>query len=109
MDRVVARDTEALAIRRRDLVTQRHTVFSMRHASSGALDQLEPLLDELRRLPGLVERKRGVFYRSSKAFLHFHEDASGLHADVRLRDDFERLRVQTMDERDRLLALIRSM
>jgi hypothetical protein len=80
----------------------------VRHARSDALDELEPLLAELRGMPGLVERKRGVFYRRSRAFLHFHEDVSGLHADVRLTDDFERLRVQTVDERARLLGLVRS-
>jgi hypothetical protein len=57
---------------------------AVRHARSDALDQLEPFLEALRRMPGLVEKRRGVFYRRSRAFLHFHEDASGLHADVRL-------------------------
>jgi hypothetical protein len=81
----------------------------VRHAGSAALDDLEPLLDELRRVPGLVERKRGVFSRRSKAFVHFHEDASGLYADVRLDHDFERFRVQTPSERERLLTLIRAI
>ncbi len=75
----------------------------MRHATAAALDELEPLIVRLRRLDGLVERKRGVFYRKSKAFLHFHEDPSGLHADVRLAADFERFRVQTLEEQDVLL------
>jgi hypothetical protein len=75
----------------------------VRHATPPALDELEPLLARLRVLPGLVEKKRGVFYRRPKAFLHFHEDPSGLHADVRLADDFERFRVQTPSERDALL------
>ena len=82
--------------------------MSVRHARSEALDEVEPLLTQLRQVPGLVERTRGVFYRRSKAFLHFHEDPSGLHADVRLGDEFERLRVQTADERARLLALVRA-
>ncbi len=80
----------------------------MRHARPDALDELEPFLEELRRVPGLVERKRGVFHRRSQAFLHFHEDVSGLHADVRLTDGFDRFRVQTADEQRALLALIRS-
>jgi hypothetical protein len=80
----------------------------VRHARSEALDELEPLLGELRRVPDLVERTRGVFYRRSQAFLHFHEDPSGLHADVRLGEEFLRLRVETADERARLLALVRS-
>ena len=60
----------------------------MKHAGPGALDQLEPLLAQLRGLGGMVEKKRGVFYRKSQAFLHFHEDPKGLFADLR---DFTRL------------------
>jgi hypothetical protein len=67
----------------------------------------EPLLTRVRELDGPVEKKRGVFYRRSKAFLHFHEDPSGLHADVRLSADFERFRVETPAEQDDLLAAIR--
>lgn len=62
----------------------------MKHASQQALDRLESLLEKIRGLPGLKEKKRGIFYRGSRAFLHFHEDASGLFADVRLAEDFER-------------------
>jgi hypothetical protein len=54
------------------------------------------------------ERKRGVFYLRSRAFLHFHEDSSGLHADVRLDADFQRLRVQTRQERSVLFDRIRT-
>ncbi len=79
----------------------------MQHASSAALDRLEPLLEELRSLPQLVERKRGVFYRRSRAFLHFHEDPSGMHADVRLGDAFERVRVESESEQKALLERIR--
>ena len=67
----------------------------MKHATADALDALEPLLAELRTLPGLTEKSRGVFYRKSRAFLHFHEDPKGLFADVRDADglDFERFDV----------------
>ena len=54
----------------------------MRHARDQDLDRLEDLLAELRTLPGLTEKKRGVFYRKSHAFLHFHEDPKGLFADL---------------------------
>lgn len=81
----------------------------MKHASEETLDHLEPFLCELRSVDGLVETKRGVFYRKSKAFLHLHEDPSGLHADVRLGEDFERQRVETEDERAAFLAKIRSL
>ena len=67
----------------------------MKHAGQAALDQLEPLLAQIRAAGGLRERSRGVFYRGSKAFLHFHEDPAGLFADIRAADgeDFDRLRV----------------
>ena len=79
----------------------------MRHATEAALDELEPLLSALRQLNELVEKKRGVFYRHSKAFLHFHEDPSGLHADVRLATDFERFRVQSVKEQSDLLKRVK--
>lgn len=80
----------------------------MKHAGAEALDRLEPLLVELRALPELRERSRGVFYRRSRAFVHFHEDPSGLFADVRVGDEFERCRVETPDEQTALLALVRA-
>lgn len=79
----------------------------MRHVSDADLDELEPLLAELRAVPGLVERKRGVYDRRSRAFLHFHADPTGLHADVRLGEEFERVRVQTAAERGALLDRVR--
>ena len=60
-------------------------------------------------MPGLVEKRPGIFYRKSKAFLHFHEDSSGVHADVRFGVEFERVRVETEEERDALIARVRAM
>ncbi len=81
----------------------------MKHAGASALDRLEPLLTALRDLPALKERSRGTFYVKSRAFVHFHEDPKGLFADIRAEDgkDFERLRVETDDERAALLATAR--
>ena len=78
----------------------------MRHAGAEGLDQLDELLTRLRRLPGLREPRRGVFYRRSKAFLHFHEDKAGLFADIRFGEAWERLPVTTEAERDALLVLV---
>ena len=81
----------------------------MRHATSEGLNQLEPLLAQLRLVPGLVEKNRGTFYRKSRAFLHFHEDPSGLHADVRFNEEFERVRVESNAEQQALLSRIRTL
>ena len=79
----------------------------MRHAGAAALDHLDPLLARLREVEGLTEKARGVFYRKSRAFLHFHEDPSGLYADIRLSgDDFQRRRVDTAADQDALIETI---
>ena len=77
----------------------------MKHAGPDALAELAGLLDQLRTVDGLVEKRPGVFSHRSRAALHFHEDPSGMYADVRLveDEDFVRLRVQTGQERARLL------
>jgi len=54
----------------------------MRHARDQDLDRIEDLLVRIRALPGLTEKKRGVFYLKSKGFLHFHEDPKGMFADL---------------------------
>ncbi len=81
----------------------------MRHAREPALDELAPLLVQLRALPGLTEKKHGTFYRKSRAFLHFHEDPAGLFADIRGADggDFERIDVTAAAGQAELLDLAR--
>ncbi len=79
----------------------------MKHISSEELDKLEGLLVELRKREGLKEKKRGVFYRKSKAFLHFHEDPAGLFVDVRLGGlDFDRYGVSSRADWKSLLTKI---
>jgi hypothetical protein len=81
----------------------------MKHVTSAGLDELDGLLRDLRGVDGLAERSRGVFYRGSRAFLHFHEDPTGLYADARLDGaEFERMRVTTKAERKRLLSRVRA-
>ncbi|MFZ1888092.1 MAG: hypothetical protein WAU33_08665 [Candidatus Binataceae bacterium] len=70
----------------------------MKHAGAQALDQVEPILNKLRKLDGLKERSRGVFYRGPAAFLHFHEDPAGMFADLKTGDDFERFPANTRAE-----------
>lgn len=78
----------------------------MRHAREEDLGGVNAILQYLRAQSLLVEKKPGVFYRRSRAFLHFHADDSGLYADVRLVDQFDRYRVQTAKERAAFLKLV---
>ena len=81
----------------------------MRHARAEDLVAIEPLLAEIRRDEDLTERSPGTFYRKSQAFLHFHDDPSGLFADVRLRpgDPFTRMRVTTKSEQRAFLTAVK--
>jgi hypothetical protein len=79
----------------------------MRHAGDEALDRLEPLLEQLRDVDELREKKRGVFYLRSKALLHFHEDADELFVDVRCDNEFRRFPVTTDSQRADLLVRVR--
>ena len=78
----------------------------MKHAGPAALDAIEPLLARLRGLGGLREKSRGIFYVKSRAFLHFHEDPSGLYADIRSADggDFDRLKIDCPEAEAALVA-----
>jgi hypothetical protein len=78
----------------------------MKHARPEALEKLRPLLARIRALPGLDERRPGVFYVKSRAYLHFHEDPAGMFADVRLTEEFERFPVNTPQEKRALLELL---
>jgi hypothetical protein len=81
----------------------------VRHITPARLDTIEPLLVQLRTVAGLVERKRGTFYRKSRAFLHFHEQGDDIYADVRLDgDDFDRRRVTTKAEQAALVRDVRA-
>ena len=80
----------------------------MKHASAATLATIETMLQDLRKLDGLVEKRPGVFYRKSAAFLHFHEDPAGIFADVRIDPEWQRLPVNTAAERRRLVQLARA-
>ncbi len=77
----------------------------MRHARDADLDRLEDLLAQVRTLPGLKEKKRGVFYRKSRGFLHFHEDPKGMFADI--SDPDERIDVTEAAGKAALMAAAR--
>ena len=81
----------------------------MKHAGAEALDRLEPLLAQIRLLPRLKERKRGLFYLRGRSFLHFHEDPAGLFADLAQQGQDIRLRVSEPAEQQTLLEVIEAM
>jgi hypothetical protein len=64
------------------------------------------LLTHLRSTGQLTERKLGVFYRKGKPFLHFHEDPTGIYADLRHDGGWERLAVNSSAEKQRLCRRI---
>ncbi|MDB5033617.1 MAG: hypothetical protein JWQ98_858 [Chlorobi bacterium] len=79
----------------------------VKHAGSKALDSIGELLEMIRAHAGLSEKTRGVFYRRSRAFLHFHEDPAGIFADIRPEDIWLRYPAGTAAERATLLGVIR--
>jgi len=78
----------------------------MKHAGAEALGRLSAVLGKLRARPLLQEKRPGVFYLKSRAFMHFHEDPAGLFADVRLGEEFVRLPVASSSEQAALLKRV---
>ena len=78
----------------------------MKHAGPSTLARIAPLLRELRTRTVLRERRPGVFELNARAFLHFHDDPSGVFADVRLAEEFVRLPVTSVSEQSDLLERI---
>ncbi len=77
----------------------------MRHARDLDLDRIDDLLAQIRLRTSLNEKKRGIFYRASRAYLHFHEDRSALFADLRKPDgEFARFDVTGAEGQAELLA-----
>jgi hypothetical protein len=81
----------------------------MKHATAQTLSRIEPLLEKLRGVPGLIEKRPGVFYRRSAAFMHFHEDPAGIFTDLRIGGDWERLPATTARERQALLRRVKDV
>ena len=81
----------------------------MKHAGAHTLEALEALISAIRSLPGLTERKPGIFYVKSKAYLHFHEDQAGIFADIKLSgDQFSRYPVNTPREQQAVIKLVQT-
>jgi hypothetical protein len=81
----------------------------MKHATAFTLDKLEPLLIQLREIPGLKEKSRGCFYRKSKSFLHFHEDPAGLFADIDDGTVWRRMPVNSESEKKEMIEVAKKI
>jgi hypothetical protein len=82
----------------------------MRHARDEDLDRIEDLIQQVRTIPNLKEKKRGVFYLKSKGFLHFHEDPKGMFADLTGADGrgFDRVDVTHPAGQAELMSMARA-
>jgi hypothetical protein len=82
----------------------------MKHADADTFARLDDLLVALRAMPELREPRPGAFSRGGRAFVHFHDDPTGLFADVRLEPDgaFVRVPVTTRVQRREFLGRVRS-
>jgi len=78
----------------------------VKHAGADTLETLGEVLEMLRARTALVEKRPGIFYVRGRAFLHFHEDRAGTFADLRHRNDWLRLPVNSVAEREMLLAAV---
>jgi hypothetical protein len=76
----------------------------MKHADHNTLAQLSPLLEQIRcRVPPLKEKGEGKFYFKSTALLHFHDDPTGIFADLKVNGDWKRYPVNNAQEYATLL------
>jgi hypothetical protein len=55
----------------------------MAHADEVALQRMLPLLRQLREIKSLREIKPEIFYLKGGAFIHFHDEAGGIVADLK--------------------------
>jgi hypothetical protein len=81
----------------------------MGRAKKATLERLDPWLDDVRGLgiDGLVERANGAFYQRRNPILHFHEDALGVSADVKVGGEWQRVQVGAAAGRRKVVALLR--
>ena len=79
---------------------------AQRRPDAATLEILKPLLEDLRALHGLQERRSGCFYFAGRELIHFHKLPNDIVADVRFANNFTRMsvasRAQQLDALDRL-------
>ena len=81
----------------------------MKHATDETLARIPDLLEAIAQyVPPLKEKKRGTYYLKSAAFLHFHDDPSGIFADLKVDGEWVRYRVSEPLEWPELLDAIQA-
>ena len=81
----------------------------MARAKKTTLQQLDAWLDDVRALgiDGLVEKANGAFYQRRNGILHFHEDADGVYADVKVGGEWQRVQIDRAPGKRRVVTLLR--
>ena len=79
----------------------------MSRLSTSVLENLQPLLDELQNVPGLVQIKPAIFYSRRIPMLHFHETSDGVVADLKcvtpVPSGFDRMKITSATDRRKLI------
>jgi hypothetical protein len=82
----------------------------MARLSTSVLESLQPLLDELQDVPGLVQIKPAIFYSRRIPMLHFHETADGVVADLKcvtpIPSGFDRMKITSASDRQKLIKAV---
>ena len=81
----------------------------MGRARKATLQQIDGWLDDVRNLgiDGLVEKANGAFYQRRNGILHFHEDADGVSADVKVDGEWQRVQIDTAAGKRKVVALLK--
>ena len=79
----------------------------MKHATSETFARIPELLEAIAQyVPPLKEKKKGTFYYKSSAFLHFHDDPSGIFADLKVNKEWVRYDVTSKKDWPLLMSQI---
>jgi hypothetical protein len=81
----------------------------MGRAKKDTIAALAPVYDEVRALgiPGLEIKANGAVYQKRSGILHFHEDATGVQADVKVNGEWERVEVNDAAGKRKVVALLK--
>ncbi len=63
------------------------------HATEKQLEKEKRFLKEIRKIPELKEKKKGVFYIKNSAFLHFHFFDGKLFFDLKKGKKWQRIKI----------------